>query len=145
MTLSTSFSSLVKSNNGFFKSEKQAAFLLNQCNGGCYVAADSVFGNTYQIWYTCDSTGVVKVEKFTNAKGAVLQWERVEEGKVSIQTTKEFKRLTRMRNGYVKSISERKASMDAGTYSAPVVVYNEAMQRDADSIVRIDEMLSNLV
>jgi hypothetical protein len=128
-----------------FKSAKQAEFLLSQCKNNQYVSSDYMFGSSFQIWYTCDANGITKVEKFTNAKGLVLQWEREESGKVSIQTTKEFKRLTRMKNGYVKSIISRQQAMDSGEYSSPIETFNSCMKHDQDSIATIESMLADLV
>jgi len=144
MDLSISFASLVKTNNGFFKSDKQASFLLSQCRDGEYSTSGHLHGNSYQLFYTCDDAGVTKVEKSTHAKGLVLQWERVEEGKTSIQTSKEFKRLTRLINGYVKSIASRQASMDAGTYDAPQTIFDSCMQAEQDQIVRLKEMIAQI-
>lgn len=142
--IGTSLTSLVKSNNGYFKSEKQSAFLLSQCDNGEFCAGGSVWGSSYQIWYECDAKGVVNVKKQTHAKGLMLQWERVEEGKMAIQDSKEFKRLVRLLKGYVKSIEGRQASWDAGTYDAPRHLFDECQSRDIASVDQVEAMIDAL-
>lgn len=60
-----SFASLVKSNNGFFKSEAQAKFLLAQCQEeNTFITSGTVYRNTFQLFYVCDAHGVVRVDKY---------------------------------------------------------------------------------
>jgi len=76
--IAVSFASLVKSNNGFFKSEKQSAFLLSKCQDtNTFVCGGSVYNNSFTMFYICDSLGVVKVEKYTPKSGkTVTTWGR---------------------------------------------------------------------
>lgn len=76
--IAVSFASLVKSNNGFFKSEKQAAFLLSKCQDtNTFVCGGNVYNNSFTMFCICDSLGVVKVEKYTPKSGkTVTTWER---------------------------------------------------------------------
>lgn len=67
-----SFASIVKSNNGFFKSEAQAKFLLAQCQEeNTFVTGGSVYKNSYTLFYICDAQGVVRVEKHLATSGKV--------------------------------------------------------------------------
>ena len=77
--LAASFASLVKSNNGLFKSEKQAAFLLSVCqDAGTFYTGGQVYGNSYSLQYNCDDFGVVSVEKYLSKTGKiVLVWSRL--------------------------------------------------------------------
>ena len=77
--LATSFASLVKSNNGLFKSEKQAAFLLSVCqDAGTFYTGGQVYGNSYSLQYNCDDAGVVSVEKYLTKTGKIgLVWSRL--------------------------------------------------------------------
>lgn len=77
--LAASFASLVKSNNGLFKSEKQAAFLLSVCqDAGTFYTGGQVYGNSYSLQYNCDNAGVVSVEKYLPKTGKiVLTWSRL--------------------------------------------------------------------
>lgn len=74
-----SFASLVKSNNGFFKSEKQAAFLLSQCQEqNVFYAGGSIYKNSYMMEYHCDAKGVVKVVKYLSKTARqVVMFERM--------------------------------------------------------------------
>lgn len=76
--IAVSFASLVKSNNGFFKSEKQSAFLLSKCQDtNTFVCGGNVYNNSFTMFYICDSLGVLKVEKYTPKSGkTVTTWER---------------------------------------------------------------------
>ena len=60
MSLSISLATLVKYNNGFFKSEKQAAYLLGLCDNNTYTVGAS---SQYAVRvYTLDSKGVTSVK-----------------------------------------------------------------------------------
>lgn len=78
--LDKSFATLVKYNNGMFKSDKQAKFLSQHLDydlgeGIHYTTPNNVWGNSYIFAYSCDALGVTKVEKITG-KGTVVTWER---------------------------------------------------------------------
>lgn len=86
--LLVSFFSLVKNNNGFFKSEKQAAFMLKMTDGHYVTTQQLHFGeydartrrNTAMITWVVilDNQGVVKMEK-TTSKGTQVYFERTQE------------------------------------------------------------------
>lgn len=86
--LLVSFFSLVKNNNGFFKSEKQAAFMLKMTDGHYITTQQLHFGeydartrrNTAMITWSVilDNQGVVKMEK-TTSKGVQVYFERTQE------------------------------------------------------------------
>ena len=139
---STSFASLVKSNNGMFKSEKQAAFLLAQCDAGTFVASGHGWAG-WQLHYRCDALGVVEVCKHTAATGRAIVWQRVEAGRVAVQETKEHKRLTRMRTGVEKDLSARTAARTAGSFS-DTALFDAAQARDMASLTELDAMLARL-
>lgn len=71
--IAVSFASLVKNNNGFFKSEKQAAFLLDQTHSGTYMAFHKAFNSSSSTEYVCDDKGVLFVFKNNTVKGAPVQ------------------------------------------------------------------------
>ncbi len=110
--LTKTLANLVKTNNGLFKSDAQAQFI-RSIAGDEYV---NVYGNSYNLHYVLDSTGVVSVYKNTVAKGLV--WERVTAGVVSVQDAKEIKRLKRLIKSIQKSMDDRQASWDSGEYIA---------------------------
>lgn len=77
--VAVSFASLVKSNNGMFKSEAQAKFLLSQCQEeNTFFVGGQVYNNSYTLQYNCDSLGVVSVEKYLPKSGkTTTTWERL--------------------------------------------------------------------
>lgn len=71
------FASLVKNNNGFFKSEKQAAFLLSQCQEeNLFVTGGNIYRNSFTMYYFCDAQGIMEVKKYTEKKGHTSVWKR---------------------------------------------------------------------
>ncbi len=115
--LTKTLANLVKTNNRLFKSDAQAQFI-RSIAGDEYVSGGNVYGNSYNLHYMLDSTGVVSVHKNTVAKGLVLVWERVTAGVVSVQDAKEIKRLKRLIKSIQKSMDDRQASWDSGEYIA---------------------------
>lgn len=65
MSIDKSFYSLIKYNNGFFKSEKQAKFLLSHCEDNLYSVSGLVYRNSYLDVFECDDRGVVKADRYT--------------------------------------------------------------------------------
>lgn len=96
MSLAISFASLVKNNNGLFKSEKQANFLLSMCNENVYGTSGNVGRNSFYMDYFCDEKGVIQVTKRTDKKDTVSTWERRVDGKVTVQDKKAISSIKRM-------------------------------------------------
>ena len=115
--IAISFASLVKSNNGFFKTEKQAEFLLPQCEYGSFTVYGSIYNNSFQINYVCDDKGIVRTDKVTQCGGKILTtWERVVIGSISVQDAKETKRILREIKRIEKQINERIECFEKGGY-----------------------------
>jgi len=131
--IAQSFAHLVKSKNGNFVSLAQSQFLLSKCTDNVFVSSGSTFGNTYQIWYICDELGVKEVQKVTDSKGTELIWERIVDGKTSIQDQKEKKRITRQIKLLEKGIANRQTAMDKGEYP-DVELFKTAMTRDIELV-----------
>ena len=71
-----SLSNLLKTNKGFFKSEKQAAFILSQVCDNEIVNHFTTYKNIARDHYFLDVEGVYKIERYTTKKGYVVTWER---------------------------------------------------------------------
>jgi hypothetical protein len=112
--LAISFASLVKNNNGLFKSEKQAEFLLKMCQESMtFIAPGNVGRHGYCLYYICDEKGVVRIEKSLQSKGGVtVTWERRGEGKVTVQDAKLIKQLKRYIKQFERNIKERRDSKE---------------------------------
>lgn len=104
-----SIESLIATNNGFFKSEKQADFLISQLSkedGNIQVG--STYGNGFMITYLFDDKGITKKEQYNyKTSKTVVLWERVIEGKLSVQQEKELKKLKSKLNKARKSLKSR--------------------------------------
>jgi hypothetical protein len=123
------FASLVKNNNGFFKSDAQAFFLANACQEpNQYASSGAAYGHSYVLFYICDSLGVAKVQKQTS-KGLAVIWERRTDDRVSIQDKKELQRLRRLIKETEQSIAKRIQSRASGSYP-DAVLFNESQERD---------------
>lgn len=74
--LVVSLSNLLKTNKGFFKSEKQAKFILSLACDNEVVNHFTTYKNIARDHYHLDEKGVYKIERYTTKKGYVTTWER---------------------------------------------------------------------
>ena len=109
---------LAKSNNGFFKSEKQKQFLSSKIDefGGCIGHANSGY-HSCPIFATYDEKGITKIVKSTK-NGDVLMFERKKRGVLTSLEVKEIKRLERKLKSLKKEVSEREDSFNSGNYNS---------------------------
>lgn len=143
-----SFAALVRFNNGFFKSEKQAAFLRSFLN------ADQQVEDLYmtravsqRITYTCDERGVVRVEKLNVASARAktrVTWEREEAGVITAQTAAEIKRLRRLLRDFEERLTSRDVAYAAGEYTAGESLYRMSRQTNLEDIADVKAKLAEL-
>jgi len=67
--------SLAYTNNGFFKSEKQASFLFSKAIDGSITIAKSFYNNTYLFHFILDESGIIEILKETSNQTTV-HWTR---------------------------------------------------------------------
>ena len=92
--IAISFASLVKSNNGFFKSDKQRDFLLSQCDFDEYVSTGSVGKNNFTITYIVDDLGVREtINRGAKSGKSEITWQRHVSGVLSDLDKKYIKKL----------------------------------------------------
>lgn len=117
MEISKSIFGLAKSNNGFFKSEKQAKFLSSKIDDldGCIGHANSGY-NSCPIFASYDDKGITKIIKSTK-NGDVLMFERKNQGVLTSLEAKEIKRLERKLKALKMDIDEREDSFKSGNYN----------------------------
>lgn len=132
MEISKSILGLTKSNNGFFKSEKQAQFLISQMESldGCIGHADSGY-NSCPIFASWDGEGITKLVKSTK-NGDVLMFERKTEGVLTALELKQIKSHERKIKALEKEINERQKSFDDGRYNGTLdtsTYSNDMIQR----------------
>jgi hypothetical protein len=146
--VAVSFASLVKSNNGLFKSEKQAAFLLSQCQElNTFICGGDVYGNNFSLFYHCDAQGVEKVIKYLPQSGkSETVWLRHVVGTVNeveaAKQAKEQKRLKREINRLKKAIEAREANRDS--YKGAEALFEESQEQDKRDLQEYEAMLSSL-
>lgn len=118
--VAVSFASLVKSNNGMFKSEAQAKFLLSQCQDvNVFTVGGNVYNNSFSLSYTCDNQGVVKVEKYLPKSGkTTTTWERL--------TVDQFQAKVANDKAVKEANSSREAQSQAN-YQARTDAFNHAL------------------
>jgi len=79
-------------NDGKFKSEKQAKFILSKAHDldgeKFFSTQGSMYKNQFRIDFYLDDIGITRVEKTTNKGGTVIQWERSAEGAPKQQSEK---------------------------------------------------------
>lgn len=117
MEISKSVFNLTKSNNGFFKSEKQAQFLITQMSflGGCIGHANSGY-NSCPVFASWDEKGITTLVKSTK-KGDVIMFERKVQGVLTSLEIKQIKTYEREIKSLEKEINERQISFDDGSYN----------------------------
>ena len=115
--ISKSIFGLTKNNNGFFKSEKQAQFLIDQMTAvdGCFAHANSGF-HSCPIFAKWDDKGIIKIVKATK-KGDVIMFERKEKGVLTSIEIENTKRIERKIKSLEREISERKSAFENGSYN----------------------------
>lgn len=117
MEISKSIFGLAKSNNGFFKSEKQANFLISQMEqfGGCIGSANSGY-NSCPIFASWDEKGITKIIK-SSKNGDVIMFERKKEGVLTSLEIKDVKSLERKIKALKKEVKERQEAFESGNYN----------------------------
>jgi hypothetical protein len=129
MEISKSIFGLAKSNNGFFKSEKQLSFLIGQLErfDGLIGQASSGY-NSCPIFANWDNEGITKIVK-SSKSGDVVMFERKVDGFLTSLEIKEIKSIERKIKTLEKEISERQVSFDNGTYNSTgdITTYKDDM------------------
>lgn len=126
--IQTTLENLIKTNNGFFKSEKQAKFLISELKkeyGNIFTA--SAFGNSVVLTYKFDEIGIVeKLNTSLKKQSEKVVWNRKIEGVLSVEDKKKMAALKREIKKLEKSINERDASYSTGQYVGFEDLYNKA-------------------
>lgn len=129
MKITSSILNLTKTNNGFFKSDKQAKFLISQISefGGCVGHSSSAY-HSCPIFAEYDEKGIIKLTKSTK-KGDVVIFERNVKGVISSLDAKRLKSLERKMRSISKEIKERDERFKNGSYnsSGDTSTYTELM------------------
>lgn len=117
MSLSHSIFSLANSNNGFFKSERQANFLISQMsvNDGLIGHANSGY-NACPIFAEWDNKGITKIVK-ASKNGDIIMFERKCGGSLTALELKLIKKLEQDIKYLEKEIIDNESSFKDGSYN----------------------------
>lgn len=143
-----SLNSLVKKNNGFFKSQKQADFLLSILNDN-NVFASVAYGYTILTTYHFDGKGItLKTKTSVKTNKTTEEWSRKIEGVLSVEEQQIIKRLNKQLKSVKKEYASRLKSYNDGSYfgnNAPsntdLEIYNNSQNDRLDLISRIEKTL----
>lgn len=118
MEIKSSIIGLTKSNNGFFKSDKQADFLTNELMlGGGYIGiADSGY-DSCPIFAKWDKEGIIQLYKYTKNNGNVVIFDRKITGILTNNEIKEQKVDKRLLKKLERQLEEKILSYEDGTYN----------------------------
>ena len=137
---------LIKTNNGFFKSEKQAKFLISELKkeyGNIFTA--SAFGNNVVLTYNFDERGIVeKLNTSLKKHSQAVVWDRKIEGALSVEDKKKSVALKREIKKLEKSINERDAAYNAGQYKGYEALYSKANEEALFKLRAFKEQLQQL-
>ncbi len=154
--LTISFNSLAKNNNGFFKSQKQAAFLLSQMdnlNGentfkgtGTVTAGKYV---TYRVFH-CDDKGITKIIQHSETTGKNTQvWERLSDADYAVKRNRSIKALrnTARLDDIRKTVKKLEAIKESATDETVRLLTSgdmAALEAFAEKQLRIAKILDKL-
>ena len=137
---------LIKTNNGFFKSEKQAKFLISELKkeyGNIFTA--SAFGSSVALTYKFDKIGIVeKLNTSLKKQSEKVVWNRKIEGVLSVEDKKKMAALKREIKKLEKSINERDASYSTGQYAGFEDLYNKANDAALAKLQAFKDQLQSL-
>lgn len=143
-SIKTSVYHLAYKNNGFWKSEKQATFLMSVLQSeNCIGFADSGY-NSCPIFVIWDNDGITQIYKKSKTKTGckeVIVWERKIQGVHTAAEKREIKRLEKTLKEVLKSIADRDAIKHR---YADIDQYNRSNARDLDHAARLQERLDIL-
>lgn len=118
MELSKSIFGLAKNNNGFFKSEKQAQFLISvlEERGGHIGQANSGY-NQCSMFATWDEKGIIEITKHRTGGKIEVMFQRKLEGVLTVTELKHIKSLKKRIKDLEKSIVDRELFFIGKEYS----------------------------
>lgn len=143
-----SLNSLVKNNNGFFKSQKQADFLLSILNDN-NVFASVAYGYTILTTYHFDYKGItLKTKTSAKTNRTTEEWSRKVEGVLSVEEQQIAKRLNKQLKSVKKDYATRLKSFNDGSYfggkkpnDSDMAIYSNSQNDRLELINRIEKTL----
>jgi hypothetical protein len=109
---------LAKNNNGYFKTEKQAKFLiqmLEESDKG-YLGGGNLYGNSFSQWAEWDEKGIIKIYTHKNKSKDTVFFVRAVEGELNELQIKKIKHFEKRIKALSKELDSNKSHFEAGTY-----------------------------
>ena len=135
---------LIKTNNGFFKSEKQAKFLLSELKkeyGNVFTA--SAFGNSVALTYAYDEKGITeKTNTSAKTNKTAKVWERKIAGVLSLDDKKTIAHYKREIKKLEKSIFARDEALKKGEYEIEAL-YIASNSKDLERLAMFKKLLND--
>jgi hypothetical protein len=133
MDIGQSVWSLVKSNNGKFKSDKQAAFLKSQLEKtDGVIKGGEIYGHGFNFFVDWDDEGITKITQNNQKTGnKEVKWERKMEGTLRPQDEKMLKKLNKTLKTDEEELNRLKTDLEkfeSGEYR-PSPNFDETLKR----------------
>lgn len=111
LQLQKSVLSLCKNNNGFFKSEKQATFLIKEIDSNCGLVGYTSSGfHQCKLFCEYDEKGITSITKQSNTKNGVnhiVTFQRAVKGQLNPLQVKHLKQLKKQLAFYENQLNTR--------------------------------------
>ena len=133
---------LAQKNNGVFKSEKQAAFLIKMINNNDGLIGHTANGIPYFAW--SDDKGITRITKGTgNTSKIELVFERKVAGVLNTSDEKTIKHLRRQIKVLAAEVAVRQEGLANGTYMDRYGVISEKLAEIAKRETLINDILNS--
>lgn len=152
MDITSSIFGLTKNNNGYFKSEKQASYLISKIDSNSGLIGHSSNGNPYFAEY--DKDGITRIVKWVK-NNQVVMFERAIKGQLNSLQQKEFKSIERRIKKLKREWKNKEESFESGNYNGTgdkstytefsVKLYHKHKNAAEDLIRRLEERKNNLI
>lgn len=148
--IQASLNSLIKYNNGYFKSEKQAKFLLSMLeDNNTFLSGFN--GYTMLIQYAFDDKGITLKTKTSQTTGKTEEvWGRKVDGVLSVAELQIVKNLTKQLKKVKTSYDKAVKSFNDGSYFGDkqpkgyeLEVYNNCRKQELELIAKIQKAIAD--
>jgi hypothetical protein len=140
--ITASILGLAKNNNGMFKSEKQALFLISQME-----QMDGLIGHASSAYHSCpmfaswDKTGITQIVK-SSKTGNLVMFERKVAGKLGELEIKKIAKLKRELKAVEKDLAETIAAKHE--YGDKIDLYLWSIERKTTLIKNFKDLISKI-
>lgn len=148
MNIQATLATLVKNNDGFFKSEKQANFLTDLSIDGLIVVSHRMFNNVSYTHYVLDNSGVSLVRKVKQDGSNTLVWDRndpsIAQAIADAKTAKHVKRILRDMKHNKSAMEEYIENSKKYTKTSEMYFFNRSMKSRSEDFIGCIEKYEEL-